>query len=85
MTSDGGTLLYGVAENGDLRLTVSQPFGLAGAREPVNQIVRTSISEPPNIYVRETPTAHDASLSWLIVTVPASPRAPHMVRVGKDQ
>jgi hypothetical protein len=61
MTSDGGTLLYGVGENEDRRLTVPQPFGLAGARERVDQIVRTSISEPPNNYVREIPTDHDAS------------------------
>jgi len=62
MTSDGSTLLYGVGEDEDHRLTVPQPFRLAGARERVDQIVRTSISEPPNIYVREIPTDHDASL-----------------------
>jgi hypothetical protein len=83
MTSDGGSLLYGVGEK-DRRPTVLQPFRLAGARERVDQIVRTSISEPPDIDVREIPTDQDSSLGYLVVAVPPSPRAPHMVTVGKE-
>ena len=85
MASDGGTLLYGVGEDEDRRPTVPRPFRLSGARERVDQIVRTSISEPPNIDVFEIPTDHDSSLGYLVVAVPPSPRAPHMVTVGKDQ
>jgi hypothetical protein len=84
MTSDGGTLLYGVGEDEDRRPTVPQPFRLAGARERVDQIVQTSISESPNIDVREIPTDHDSSLGYLVIAAPPSPRAPHMVTVGKD-
>jgi hypothetical protein len=47
MTSDGGTLLYGVGEDLDRRLTVPQPFRLAGARERVDQIVLTSSRNLP--------------------------------------
>jgi hypothetical protein len=83
MANDGGTLLYGVGENEDRRPTVPQPFTLVGARERVDQIVRTSISEPPDIQVREIPT-DDSSLGYLVVAVPPSPRAPHMVTVGKE-
>src|SRR5215208_2352267 len=83
MANDGGTLLYGIGENEERRPTVPQPFGLAGARERVDQIVQTSISEPPDIQVREIPT-DDPSLGYLAVAVPPSPRAPHMVTVGKD-
>jgi hypothetical protein len=61
-----------------------QPFKLAGARERVDQIVRTSISEPPEIQVREVPSTDDSSLGYLLVAVPPSPRAPHMVTVGKE-
>src|SRR5215211_178628 len=84
MANDGGTLLYGVGENEDRRPTVPQPFTLAGARERVDQIVRTSISEPPDIQVREIPTGDDPSLGYLVVAVAPSPRAPHMVTVDKE-
>jgi hypothetical protein len=84
MASDGGVLLYGVGEDEDRRPTVPQPFRLAGARERVDQIVRTSISEPPDIQVRTVPTDEDASLGYLVVAVPPSPRAPHMVTVGQE-
>jgi hypothetical protein len=83
MANDGGTLLYGVGEDENDRPTVPQPFSLAGARERVDQIVRTSISEPPDIQVREVPTDEDTSLGYLVIAVPPSPRAPHMVTVGK--
>lgn len=84
MANDGGTLLYGVGEDENRRPTVPQPFKLAGARERVDQIVRTSISEPPAIEVYAIPTDDDPSLGYLMVAVPASPRAPHMVTVGKE-
>ena len=84
MTADGGTLLYGVAEDENGRLTVPQPFKLAGARERVDQIVRTSISEPPAIEVDTIPTDDDPGLGYLVIVVLPSPRAPHMVTVDKD-
>jgi hypothetical protein len=84
MANDGGTLLYGVGEDENDRPTIPQPFKLAGARERVDQIVRTSISEPPEIQVREVPTDEDSSFGYLVVAVPPSPRAPHMVTVGKE-
>jgi hypothetical protein len=84
MSNDGGTLLYGVGEDEDRRPTVPQPFKLAGARERVDQIVPTSISEPPDIEVHEIQSTDDSSLGYLVVAVPPSPRAPHMVTVGKE-
>ncbi len=84
MATDGGTLLYGVGENENREPTVPKPFSLAGARERVDQIVRTSISEPPAIEVRAIPTDDDPSLGYLVISVPVSPRAPHMVTVGKE-
>lgn len=84
MANDGGTLLYGVNEDENDRPSVPQPFKLAGARERVDQIVRSSISEPPEIQVHEIPSTDDSSLGYLVVAVPPSPRAPHMVTVGKE-
>jgi hypothetical protein len=84
MATDGGGLLYGLGEDQNDRLTVPQPFKLAGARERVDQIVRTSISEPPAIEVSTIPTDDDPGLGYLMISVPVSPRAPHMVTVGKE-
>lgn len=84
MANDGGVLLYGVGEDENDRPTVPRPFKLTGARERVDQIVRTSISGPPDVQVREIPTDDDPGLGYLVVAVSPSPRAPHMVTVGKE-
>lgn len=84
MANDGGTLLYGVGEDEHGRLTVLSPIELSGARERVDHIVRSSISEPPNIETRIIPKESEPGSGYLLVVVPPSPRAPHMVIVGKD-
>lgn len=84
MANDGGVLLYGVAEDDNGQPTVSSPIDLSGARERVDQIVRTCLSEPPEIAIHAFPTEEDPARGYLAVVVPASPRAPHMVTVGKD-
>src|SRR5215208_4473400 len=84
MANNGGILLYGVGEDEHRRPTVTQPFELAGTRERVDQIVWSSISEPPIIEVHAIPTEADRSLGYLVVVVPASPRAPHMVTADGD-
>jgi hypothetical protein len=61
MTVDGGSLLYGLGEDRDKRLTVLSPIGLEGTRERIAQIVQTSISEPPFIRVHALSTDSDAS------------------------
>jgi len=84
MANNGGILLYGVGEDEHGRPTVTQPFKLAGTRERVDQIVWSSISEPPIIEVHAIATEDDPSLGYLVVVVPASPWAPHMVTVDGD-
>lgn len=84
MTVDGGTLLYGVDEDENDRITVSAPVRLAGQRERIDQIVQTSIMEPPTIYVSELPSDAAPTDGYLVVRVPQSPRAPHQVVVGND-
>ncbi len=84
MSTDGGVLLYGVAEDEHKRPTVPSPITLAGAAERVDQIVQTSIMEAPYIDVRGYPTDDDPSVGYLLVIVPQSARAPHQVTVGGD-
>ena len=82
MATDGGVLLYGVAEDQHGEPTVPQPIELAGAGERIGQIVATSISEVPYIDVRAYTTETDPSKGYLAVIVPQSARAPHQVTVG---
>jgi predicted HTH transcriptional regulator len=84
MTVDGGSLIYGLGEDKNKRLTVLSPIVLAGARERVAQIVETSISEPPFIRIHAPPTDADLTKGYLVVEVPQSPRAPHQVTSGGD-
>jgi len=84
MANDGGTLLYGVGEDEHGRPTILCPIDLGGAAERVDQIVRTCISESPTVEIRAVPAEGDPGRGYLVVAVPPSPRAPHMVVVGKD-
>jgi hypothetical protein len=85
MTTAGGTILIGVGEDADKRPTVRNPIRLAGAAERIAQIVQTSIAEVPQVLFRPYPLPSDASLGFLLVIVPPSPRAPHQVIVGDDR
>jgi len=84
MTVDGGSLLYGLGEDENQRLTVLSPVELAGAPERIAQVVETSISEPPFIRIRTLPLPGDATKGYVVVLVPQSPRAPHQVISGSD-
>jgi hypothetical protein len=84
MTVDGGSLLYGLGEDRNKRLTVLSPVDLVGAPERIAQIVETSISEPPFIRIQTLPLENDSSKGYVLVVVPQSPRAPHQVISGGD-
>ncbi|MDP9351170.1 MAG: ATP-binding protein [Chloroflexota bacterium] len=79
MATDGGVLLIGVDEDDQKILSVATPIELASARERVDQMVQTNISEPPRVEIRSIECDHDPSRGYLVVVVPQSPRAPHMV------
>jgi len=84
MANDGGVIIYGIGEDADKRPVVLNPIELAGVPERISAIVRSSIAEPPTINITTIRTKKDQSKGYLVVSVPASPRAPHMVIVGKD-
>jgi hypothetical protein len=84
MANDGGVLLYGVDEDATGRPTVLAPIPLPGQRERITSIVQTSIAEAPKISISAIPTSSDPSKGYLVVVVPPSDRAPHMVVVKGD-
>jgi hypothetical protein len=81
MSTAGGVLIYGVIEGKKGEPHALHPIPLAGARERIDQIVQTSVSEVPYIEITELPSADDPAAGYIIVHVPRSPRAPHMVIV----
>lgn len=81
MNTAGGVLLYGLGEDEQERLTRPQPFELAGEPERIDRVRLTAISEPPDVDIRRWSWTKPG-YGFIVVVVPASPRAPHMVTVG---
>lgn len=75
----GGSLLIGVAEEKDGRTMTSAPQPLEGMAEKIEQIAANRVDPPLFVRVQEIPTETDPALGYLLVEVPPSPRAPHMV------
>ncbi|HEX9990817.1 MAG TPA: ATP-binding protein [Chloroflexia bacterium] len=84
MANNGGVLLYGVDEDANGQPTVLNPIPLAGASERVQMVVHTSISEPLDVIIRERRLDQNKAEGYLLVIVPPSARAPHMVISGSD-
>lgn len=84
MATDGGVVIYGVGENDAGEPTELLPFELAGAEERVQQIIDSRIAEPPHAIVSSLPKGDGTG--YIVVQVPQSARAPHMVTVkGHDR
>lgn len=81
MANDGGVLIYGIAEDAEGRPTILNPISLVNEPERIDSVVRTSIAEPPSIIISTIPTSVDPSKGYIVVHVPPSERAPHMVVV----
>lgn len=81
MANDGGVLIYGIDEDPQGRPTILSPIQLAGQRERISSIAQMAIAESPEISIAAIPTAADVSRGYIVVLVPPSERAPHMVVV----
>lgn len=81
MANEGGVIIYGLGEDENKRVTRFTPVSLNGQRERIDAIVRSLIVEPPLISISEIPSSSNPSLGYLMVFVPLSDRAPHMVCV----
>lgn len=79
MANEGGVLIYCIGEDQQRRATVLCPFILAGAKEKVDQIIQTGVAEPPYFILHLHPLDADPDRGYMVIEVPMSPRAPHMV------
>jgi hypothetical protein len=84
MANDGGVLVFGVGEDDSGAPTILSPFQLEGAAERISSMIRSSLAEPPVVEVKTLPRKDSPDIGYLLVIVPASPRAPHMVVVKGD-
>lgn len=79
---DGGTVVFGVREhkdNPEQRFSV-EPFDLGtNVREQIEQIAQERCSPPLAVQVREVRSDGDSGTGCIMVEVPPSSRAPHMV------
>jgi hypothetical protein len=81
MTVAGGQLLYGLAEDEHGEPTVPKPIELKGAAERIGNVVSTSVAEVPAYSSQAFPLTDDPSRGFLLLSIPTSSRAPHMVIV----
>ena len=71
----GGFLFIGIDESTGPGLS---PIPLHGLAERVEQIALSRIDEPLHVTTFPISSANNADIGYLVVRVPASPRAPHM-------
>lgn len=75
---DGGTLLVGVAERDDGPPELA-PVELAGLSERVEQVARHIPDPPIPVTCTAIPAAEQPGFGYLLIEVPATGTAPHMV------
>jgi hypothetical protein len=74
---DGGLLIYGVDET--TTPPSLKPVPLRGVPERLEQVALSAITEPLRVRTKAIPSGADPSLGYVIVEVPPSGAAPHMV------
>jgi hypothetical protein len=57
---------------------------LAGAADRASAMIRSSLAEPVEVEIKTFYTKDDPESGYLVIIVPASPRAPHMVIVKNE-
>lgn len=77
--SAGGIIIFGINEDARGRPTIPAPFELKGQREKIDNILRTLVSEVPNYTISAIESQSDATKGYIVLVIPPSERAPHMV------
>jgi hypothetical protein len=72
-------LIVGVDDNDKTRPPQPTPVELEGLPERIDQIARSVIDEPLHVRIQYIPAVGQLGKGYLLVIVPPSPSAPHMV------
>jgi hypothetical protein len=81
----GGTIIFGIDEDENGQPRIPSPINLKGQKERIDSIIRTSISEAPAYQIIQLESEIESSKGYLILVIPPSARAPHMVVVKGDR
>jgi hypothetical protein len=79
MAAEGGTVVYGLTEDKETGTFTEAPIPLKGAIERINNVVQSGVREVPDYDAFALETA--LGVGFLVLAIPPSPRAPHMVEV----
>lgn len=79
MSTEGGVIIYGVLEDKEAMTFIATPVELAGIKDRISDVVTANVRERIEFDVRLLPLEGDVARGFVVVDVPASPRAPHMV------
>lgn len=85
MANDGGVLVYGMVEDEEGTLVDLDAIEeLKGLEERVANAVRDLLHNPPAVHIRELEDPETSGSGYLVVVVPKSPLAPHMVEGRRE-
>jgi predicted HTH transcriptional regulator len=84
MATEGGVIIYGVREDKARGIFDATPIELAGVTERISEVVTANVRERIDFDVHTMPLDDDPSKGYVVVDVPACPRAPHMVETKND-
>lgn len=79
MATDGGVIIYGVAEDKENVAFDATPIPLEGVKDRISNIVTSHVREEVPFEVRILQLDDDPAIGFVVIDVPASIRAPHMV------
>ena len=77
--NDGGCYLIGIAEDKPTQTFTLEPAALAGLAEKIDQVVRSRCDPPLYVACHPLTLPGDPERGVLLVEIPPSPLAPHMV------
>jgi hypothetical protein len=84
MATDGGVIIYGISEDKAVMTFGISPVDLAGVRERISDVVAAHVRERIEFSVHLLPLADDPAKGFVVVDIPASLRAPHMVETKNE-
>lgn len=79
MATAGGVIIYGVLENKEGMTFSATPVELAGAKDRISDVVTANVRERIDFDIRLLPLNDEPTRGFVVLDIPASPRAPHMV------
>jgi hypothetical protein len=79
MATEGGVMIYGVLEDKAAMTFSPTPVELAGVKDRISDVVTANVRERIDFDIQLLPLDNEPTRGFVVVDIPASVRAPHMV------